>query len=240
MKTIWLALLLLLVGLVTMACIRFEIGFVVNDDGSGVINYQVAIKDDFAELGGEEIDFSEELGDLPPGVEIEEYSEDGFTGAVVTIPIADFSDTEEVKAAIDELGDPDEIPVLQPDTFSMSKDEDGGWQFSMRIPSSEDPEDLVGLDGSVVGVDEIASALLGDAWFRVRLKLPGELAEHNADRIEDGVLVWELDILATEPRQLTARSVPRGGFPIVPIVAGVAGGVVLVALVSLAYIRRRR
>ena len=110
----------------------------------------------------------------------------------------------------------------------------------MLIPSGEDSGDLMGLGGSEDGMEELAGMLLGDAWFRVRVKLPGELAEHNADRIEDGELVWELDIFSTESRQLTARSVPGNGLPIGPIVAGVAGVVVLVALVSLAYVRRRR
>lgn len=89
-------------------------------------------------------------------------------------------------------------------------------------------------------MEGLATLLLEDAWFRVRIKLPGELAEHNADRIEDGELVWELDLLATEDRQLMARSVPEGGFPIGPIVVMVAGVVVLAAFVSLAYVRRRR
>ena len=126
------------------------------------------------------------------------------------------------------------------DVPSITRDEDGGWQFSMLIASSEDSGDLMGLGESEDGMDEFAAMLLEDAWFRVRLKLPGELAEHNADRIEDGALVWELDILSTESRQLTARSVPAGGLPILPIVAGVAGVVVLAAFVSLAYVHRRR
>lgn len=245
MKTIRLALLLSLVVLVTAACVRLEVGFIVNDDGSGVFNYQVALKEEvmaMADMAGERGDFNfmDELGELPPGAEVKDYEEDGYTGVIITAPISDFSDAEAVEAVLSGLGDSTGGDFQPFDVPTISKDEDGAWQFSMLIPSSEDSGDLMGLGGSEDGMDEFAAMLLEDAWFRVRLKLPGELGEHNADRIEDGELVWELDILSTESRQLTARSVPGNRLPIVPIVAGVAGVVVLVALVSLAYVRRRR
>ena len=248
MKTIRLALVLSLVGLATMACVRFEIGFVVNEDGSGVINYQVAVKDEvvaMADLAGEGDDFSlmDEFGDLPSGAEVQDYEEDGFTGVIISVPVDDFSNWEEVSGAFGGLGDSAEDDSQPFDVPTISKDEDGAWHFSMLIPSSEDPGGLMGLmglDGSEDGMDEFAAMFLEDAWFRVRVELPGELAEHNADRIEDGALVWELDILSTESRQLTASTVPEGGFPIVPIVAGVAGAAVLVVIVLLAYVCRRR
>ncbi len=248
MKTIRLALVLSLVGLATMACVRFEIGFVVNEDGSGVISYQVAVKDEvvaMADLAGEGDDFSlmDEFGDLPSGAEVQDYEEDGFTGVIISVPVDDFSNWEEVSGAFGALGDSAEDDSQPFDVPTISKDEDGAWHFSMLIPSSEDPGGLMGLtglDGSEGGMDEFAAMFLEDAWFRVRVELPGGLAEHNADRIEDGALVWELDILSTESRQLTASTVPGGGIPIVPIVAGVVGAAVLVVIVSLAYVRRRR
>ncbi len=245
MKNIRLMLLLSLVGLVTMACVRFEIGFVVNEDGSGVISYQVALQDEvvaMADLAGEGDDFNlvDEMEDLPPGAEVQEYEEDGYTGVIVTVPIADFSDEQAVDAVLSGLGDSTGGDPQPFDVPTISTDGDGAWEFSMLIPSSEDSGDLMGLGGSEEGVDEFAAMLLADASFRVRLKLPGELTEHNADRIEDGALVWELDILSTESRQLTASSVSGGGFPIVPVVAVVAGAAVLVVIVSLAYVRRSR
>ena len=244
MKKIWLMLLLSLVGLVTMACIRFEIGFMVNEDGSGVFRYQVAVKEEIAAMGessdeGASFNMLDDLEELPPGAEAQEYSEDGYTGVIVSVPVDDVSNWDEVSGAFGALGDTAEDDSLPFDVPTISKNEDGDWQFSMLIPASEDPGDLMGLDGSADGMDEFAAMLLEDAWFRVRVELPGELAEHNADRIEDGALVWELDILSTESRQLTASTVSGGGFPIVPVVAGVAGTAVLVVIVSLAYVRRR-
>ena len=103
MKTVRLALLLSLIVLVTTACFRFEVAFTVNEDGSGIVSYQIAIKEDLMGLAGEELDLSEEVGDLPTGAEAQEYSEDGYTGVVVTVPIDDFSDMEKVQAALTEL-----------------------------------------------------------------------------------------------------------------------------------------
>ena len=229
MKTVRLMLLLSLVALVTTACFRLEVAFTVNEDGSGIVRYQIAIKDDLMELGGEELDITEEAGDLPQGAEVQEYSEDGYTGVVVTVPIDDFSDMERVQAALGGVSETTDIEAGLADELSISKDEDGAWQFSMLIPSTDEE---LGMEGMEDGMEGLAALLLDDAWFRVRIKLPGELAEHNADRIEDGELVWELDFTSTEDRQLTARSVPSGESPVVPIVAGILGVAVLAAFVA--------
>ena len=57
--------------------------------------------------------------------------------------------------------------------------------------------------------------------FRVRLDLPGDLVEHNADRIEDGTLVWDLELTSAEPQRLFARTV--GGQRVGPAETGSAG-----------------
>ena len=245
MKTIRLVLLLLLVGLVTMACVRVEIGIVVNDDGSGVFSYQIAVQEEVMALGaltGEELDMPtlEDMGDVPAGTEMLEFREDGYTGFVISVPIDDFTDAGAMEAF---LGDLNESGMGDSEIAGIphiTKNEDGGWEFSMQIPGSSGADDELGLDGFGDGVDEFAGMLADDGWFRVRVKLPGELAEHNADRIENGALVWDLDIFSTESRQLTARTVPEGGFSIIPMVISVASVVVLVGLVYLAYVRRRR
>ena len=237
MKTFRLALALSLIALITTACFRLEVAFTVEEDGSGTVRYQMAVKEDLMALGGEELNLSEEVGDLPPGAEFQEYNEDGYTGVVVTVPIDDFSDMERVQNALGGVSETADMETGLADELSISKDEDGAWQFSMLIPSTDEG---LGMEGIEEGMEGLAGMLLEDAWFRVRIKLPGELAEHNADRIEDGELVWELDFTATEDRELMARSVPSGGPPIVPIVAGIAGFAVLASFVSLAYVRRRR
>ena len=82
------------------ACFRLEVAFTVEEDGSGTVSYLMGVKEDLMALGGEEFNLSEEVGDLPPGAAFQEYSEDGYTGVVVTVPIDDFSDMEKVQAAL--------------------------------------------------------------------------------------------------------------------------------------------
>ena len=85
------ALLLPLAVLLTTGCFRIEMSFVVNEDGSGVFEYTLGVSDEFTALtdsSGEELD--EES--LPPGAVAREYSEDGYTGYVVTLPFTDYAE----------------------------------------------------------------------------------------------------------------------------------------------------
>ena len=255
MKTIRLVLILSLIALVTSACFRVEFAFIVDDDGSGVIRYQIAIREDvmavsdllelsdFGEVG-ESLNLTDEFDDLPPGAEVREYSEDGYRGLAVTAPISDFTDMEEVETVLSEVTESTSGAGDPISGFSINKDADGAWSFSFPIPGSEETGEMIGLDGIDEGMEGFRNLVLEDASVQVRIKLPGKLVEHNADRVEDGELVWELvqelDSFRAEGRLLTARTVPGDNLPIVPIIAGVAGVVVLAGLLSLAYVRRRK
>jgi hypothetical protein len=85
---------------------------------------------------------------------------------------------------------------------------------------------------------------LDQTTLTTRLKLPGEVVEHNADEVlEDGTLVWT-QTGADEPRTLSARSEVGGGSGLSTMAkAGLLiGGIALVALVGgfLLFGRRRR
>ena len=87
----------------------------------------------------------------------------------------------------------------------------------------------------------VLAGLLGeDAFFRIRVALPGEVTEHNADRIEGDLLVWEIDWTSTEGRTLSAVSRPASGggndMGLVAVLVGVAA----VALVVVFAARSRR
>jgi hypothetical protein len=76
----------------------------------------------------------------------------------------------------------------------------------------------------------------------VRLHLPGEVTEHNADSVEGGTLVWEIPFdFDDEMPVLSARSVPGdsgGGNSTIAIVAGAAALIaVLVVAVLIAWRR---
>ena len=65
----------------------------------------------------------------------------------------------------------------------------------------------------------------------MRLSLPGRLTEHDADRVEAGEAVWELDVTAAEARVLRARSQPASG-PAAGLVAGAIVAVVVLAVLA--------
>lgn len=228
-----LAILVPLVIVATAACLRVDVAFIINEDGTGVIDYTLAVSDDLADYAGEDdLDFTEDLGDLPEGAGVREYSEDGYTGVVVSIPVDDFTDLTRLA---EDLDLPLDVSVV---------DKDGAWEFQALVPAlNETVEDELDFDLGIA-VDEIEEAFvkqfLEGSWFRVRVSLPGELVEHNADRIEDDVLVWELDLASTQDRKLTARSAPGGGPPLDRIIAiGVFAGLVVVSAAFLASRRPR-
>ena len=232
-------------SLIATACVRAELGFIVNEDGSGIFSYQLAFKDEIAMVsdvldGDDGFDLVDESDDLPPGSEVREYAEDGYTGVTVSIPVSDFSDLEELDAVQGSFEDTDLDGYQFFDTPIISRDEDGAWQFSMLIAGSDETGDSFGIDDLEDLAEGFASMLFDDGWFRIRVNLPGEIVEHNADRIDEDGLVWELDVLSNEPRQLMARSVPSGVSAMITVVAAIAGSVALLALVSVAYVRRRR
>lgn len=196
-----LALLLAVTAFAMTGCLRYELSISVNDDGSGVLGTVVAISDAFTQLSGVS---SEELvptDGLPPDVEAREYHEDGFTGIELAIPFAN-----EAQLALITAGMSDGSGAGEPGDFTLERNDAGGWTFAMLA--------TVEGDGATAAPAEPPPAeLLEGAFFRVRIALPGVLAEHNADRIEDGALVWELDLTATEPRQLTARTTAAAPAP---------------------------
>ncbi len=225
------ALLLPLAVLLTTGCFRIEMSFVVNEDGSGVVGYTVGISDEFTALMNSMEGTSMDTADLPqgpPGSEVREYSEDGYTGFVMTLPFTDYAEVRPILAEWNQEGG------TEVDLPDISQDENGDWRFSMTVPPvSED-------DGSAADFG-ISEALFADGWFRVRAKLPGEIAEHNADRVENSELVWQIDLDSdhTEALQLTARSTAGGGLPVIAIGAAAAVAVIALAAVAILFFTRR-
>lgn len=56
------------------------------------------------------------------------------------------------------------------------------------------------------GADALPPELFQGAFARIRVQLPGEVAEHNADRIEGGAFIWDIDLTSMESRQLMATT----------------------------------
>ena len=190
------------------------------------MRYVIALSDDLLEDLLDEGEFEpvdetvEDIAALPGAVQ-QEYRKDGYTGSAVTVSFDD------VSALFDEQG-----VVLENlfDRFSITT-RDGGWHLSAVVSPTED-------DGLID--DPVLRQALKSGSYVVNLSLPGALEEHNADRVDDGTLVWEMDLLLAEPRELTARSVADDRWPVHPLLI-IGASVLAIALTLLvAYLTRRK
>ena len=231
-RLLWTALLLALCSVALTGCFRVELAIRVREDGSGVFRMAFAVEDTVFQLLGEDPvgDDVFDPEELPPGAVIEEYSQDGFTGQRASVEIPDMAQLPQVLAA---FGETNELV----DDLELEREGDG-WRFMVIMPPlGEELESELGGDDSLVQLD----SLLESASYTVRVALPGELADHNADRVEDDELVWELDLKSTEPRTLSARSQPPSGLDDWAILAiGIAGAAALILAVGFLVTRSRR
>ncbi len=213
-----LALLALLAGALALSgCARIEIAIQVNEDGSGEIALLSALDTRFldaaaaagdTEFGDPFLDLDE--ADLPPGAAIEEYDEDGFRGARVRFPFAASDDIKgAIGAALSDAGDDPTGEAAGLDElferFDLRRD-GGGWRFD-AVVTPIFMGALPGEDGDAFDSafdSGLAELMLEEFEFTIRLDLPGEIVEHNADAVEDGALIWSLDPLSEEPRELLA------------------------------------
>ena len=232
----WLRPMVLAVALLTLAavgagCIRVEVAIRVNDDGSGTVAVLMAFDRALMELAGDDVDLSEfteiDESELPPGSSVEPYDEGDFIGVRVTAP---FESGDDVAASIDRLFAEagGESEGLAGDDamfrrFVLERDGDT-WRFEAEMEISA--SDLAGeTDGDLLG-EGVAQFLLQDASFVVRLALPGQVMEHDADEVgSDGELVWNIDIFGGETRALSATSELNGG--------GGGGATIAVAVAAL-------
>ena len=217
----WTALLLAALALALTGCLRVQLTFTVHDDGSGTVGMLMAVDEALLALTGESAeDVLGEAADLPAGATTEVYEEGGFVGQLVTVPVADMTRLDEF------LGDADAVTDSAED-FRFTREGDG-WRFTTTVPAGEE---LTGEGGDV----DLAAMLGEDAFFRIRVALPGEVTEHNADRVEGGLLVWEIDWTSSEPRALSAVSRPASGgtdMAFVLVLAAVAVTAVLVVFAA--------
>jgi len=224
------ALIAALCAIVLTGCIRVEMSFTVDEDGSGAVEMVVAVDESLLTAADESPDdMLGDVDDLPPGAVVDAYREDGFVGQRIRVPVADMELAAESLGGADDLTDAADFGFVR---------EGDGWRFTMDAPPLG--EELAGENGdSTAGM---TAAIVNTAEFRVRVSLPGEITEHNADRIENGVLVWELDFLGEKPRTLSARSQTAGVGPVVVVVAGGAAAAlaVLAALAARSAVRARR
>ncbi len=245
---------LLASALVLTGCARIEIAIHLNDDGSGEISLLSAVDTRFlalAEDGATEIENSFidlDEADLPPGATIEEYDEDGFRGARIRLPFAASDDVNDaINAALSDAGADlsGELSGLGPtnlfERFDLLRD-DGGWRFAAVVSPFQ--ETLSSGDGDIVGDDILDSGLvellLEDFEFTIRLDLPGDIVEHNADAVDGSALIWNLDPFSQEPRELMALTSGGGGTNVLEVTTGVVVGLLIGAITATIWLKSRR
>ena len=194
-----LTLLLAVTAFSMVGCIRYELGFAINADGSGAMSVLLAISDQVTAMTGMTTQDAIGLGDQPPpGATIEEYRQDGFTGMQLSLP---FQNLQQLGLY---MGAPQADAVTR--DFDLRPDGQGGWSFATTLaPAAE------AAGPQAAGADVLPPELLQGGWARVRVQLPGVPAAHNADRIENGAFIWDIDFTSAEPRQLTATTTAAGG-----------------------------
>ena len=237
-RTAWAWLVLAFVALVTAGCADLEIGIVLEEDGSGVLTTQITFNRPLLEqLSAGDLTAEELLAEagidrdaLPPGAGVELIDTEELVGARLTLPFEASDDPaaaiDQAFAAIDEPGN-NVIGAGGPfEAFTLFRDGENRWVFRAQTAPTDE-------------ADGLSALLLGDASLIVHLSLPGEVIEHDADLLEDGVLTWELP-LAGEARALNATSTAeseRFGIPLV--IAFVLVAVTLAAALALVAMRRR-
>ncbi|MCA9851315.1 MAG: hypothetical protein KC461_11805 [Dehalococcoidia bacterium] len=234
--------LLLLTG-----CFSVESSIVVNEDGSGTQTMRLALPAELATSMGGELPTVEELQDEPElqalkdalgdqgSISFFSSAEEGF-GFELSISV-DASDDfgaalaargEEMRAALpaSDTTDMTSLMVMAQNAVTLRREGDE-WIFEQE--SAIDPELMGELAGSS-DMTGMASMFLAQSTITMKLHLPGEVTEHNADEVlEDGTLVWT-STGADAPRTLMARSDVPSGLPKVALIGLLVGGIALVAL----------
>jgi hypothetical protein len=229
------ALALLLAG-----CFQIAIDIEVNEDGSGTLGLTLAMERDFYESisdGEPFIDPDEDIdqASLPDGTTVEVIDTPDEVGVRIRLPFAAGGDVAAaIEQALAALGDDTEFLTGEDgffEAFSLQRTGDD-WALTARTAAPSLDQD----DPDVA----FAQFFLQDLNLRLRVLMPGEVLEHNADSVEaDGSLVWEVPVL--QGREISARSTlsSGGGGLSMPVIAAIVIGVlVLLGLGALAMSRR--
>lgn len=246
-KLLWL---LIPAAALLAGCYSIENSYVVNEDGSGSQTVRFSIPMElFASLGNEAPALSEIESDsdiqamraaLGENGSLSFFSseEEGFgLELVINVPASD-----DFGQALTDLA-----PALPQDSgFSLGevqgalpaiRREGDTWSFQLESAAITG-EDIAALTGDP-DTAGMASLFLDQITMTTRVRLPGDVTEHNADDVlEDGTLVWN-QTGADEARLLTATSEIRGGSNqrLILIVAGVL--VAAAVLAAAAYFATR-
>lgn len=235
---------LLLLTLALSACtIRLDVGLVVNEDESGSFALFMGFDEEFQELieqgGGEDINLTEDLADVPEGWTVEEVTEDGFEGVRIS---TDYSSFEDLDAKLGEMGEGTDVGVGTDflSDFGLTREGD---EFRFEADASGVSEGLGDALGESGGDDMLSgmdpSMILGDLFeIRFNLTLPGTIGANNATSVNGNTLTWDVD-LTDEGGTFEAVSTVGGGSSAM-MIGATAIAAVAVAGIGVVAMRRRK
>src|SRR5690554_6247857 len=206
----------------------------VNADGSGILEMSIAYDEELRQLieqeSAEPVDWSDPasymdgdspatfLEDFPEGADIAPYSDGDFLGFTVSTR---FDSLEELNSLLEESQSDDE------EAFPFRVTTDGSGRFELV---SDGPF----FEGAALTEEEaemMPPQMLADLFdIQLRVSLPGAIESTNADETVDGVMVWRVDPMSSEPVIPAAVAQASSSSPVVWLVAvaalvAVAGGV---------------
>ncbi len=219
-----------LLALVAVGC-KAEVNVVVDleADGSGTVEFLSGFDDEFIELvfqGSDPADAVFQDNDFAEleNAEFDSFEEGEFTYYRITVP---FTDPQEVLQAA-----ADDVPI---NTFDVTVTDD---EVRVSAQTEEGVSDLVGGED----LEGFGPELLQDVLsLHIRLRMPGEVTSHNADRtLDDGTLEWDIP-LTGEGLDVQAVSDPNAGAGGVPLGLAIGGAAVLAVGAGVGvYLARRR
>ena len=167
--------------LVVTSCARYEFDVHVNANGSGQFDilFTVPPGADQPLLAGDAPETAQQF-----------VGDDGWHGWSMSIPFSEAADIELIRAALN-----DDQQALH--DFTVEELDGGGWRYRHTLPA------FTRLDVSAL---EIGTPDDTVGHYIIRVTLPGQPVNHNADRVEQGAFVWEIDVANDQPQRLSAET----------------------------------
>lgn len=230
--------LLALLAVVLTGCFKADLDFEVNDDDTVDGSYVFALSKDASEAMA---DFGEDDSESEGGIDPEELE---ATGAEVTVE--PYEEDDWVGEKVSFTGAPlEEFNALMAedgDEWTIERDGDdyrfeANWTSEdMSEAGGDDTDEAEGFDAE--GMEQMFQMMMAQAEFDVTLTFPGEITDTNGD-VDGNTVTWEVD--PTEPENEMYAVAEGGGFPLVPVLAGVGGlSVVLILGLAAVLLLRRK
>jgi hypothetical protein len=199
------ALFLLAFALLGASCMRAEVTIDVEPNGSGTVEVTAGI--DVAKAEQFEVLLGDVCGEMVDAaaedVAINRFDVEGFCGIRGNGSFAhpDQIDFEARKA----LGVAAEDFLVSP---VRVEETDTGWSFSYEFVPLDVARGVSAAEGG-----DLAAELLGvnEAELTVRLRLPGEIIDHNGTSVTDDFVEWELEAFGEPVTLMSVTSTVEGG-----------------------------